>query len=293
MSKFHSQQQQKPPICSAAEKPRSLHREPFYTTDTVSFRAKENCSSSLSPVGIPPSTQAVLPRQMVVPLSVSSLDGRAIVDTGSTHTLLNEELCLRVNEKNSSLKPWTYGLLYLADGGARQPLGWCEVGITLHNHTCTLTSLVLSSQTLAFPAVLRLDFLRFTGLQINVGDNSYWFKSEDTLKYFFLPEPVHQTEWSKRASVSFVSAVAPSGLPCVSVESDQDLLIAAVRKAQLDECGKVRFLGQLTDNKNVCTSSLGCTDVLNHNIFVTHDVPIKQKPYHVSPPKTEGHEGAH
>lgn len=53
--------------------------------------------------------------------------------------------------------------------------------------------------------------------------------------------------------------------------------------AHLDEFGKRQLLYQLGENSDVCTDKLGCTGVLQHKIFLTHQVPIKQKPYRVSP----------
>lgn len=48
---------------------------------------------------------------------------------------------------------------------------------------------------------------------------------------------------------------------------------------------KERFLRQLQQNSDVCTDVLGKTIVLTHQIYVTQDIPIKQKPYCVSPTK--------
>lgn len=67
-----------------------------------------------------------LPQQLIVPVSIDSWKGHALVDTGSSYTLLNEKLWLTMGYHTQQLKPWTEGPIYLANGGARQPLG-CEV----------------------------------------------------------------------------------------------------------------------------------------------------------------------
>lgn len=50
---------------------------------------------------------------------------------------------------------------------------------------------------------------------------------------------------------------------------------------------KQSLLCQLKKNSDVCTTRLGCTNVLTHKIYLSHDVPIKQKPYRVSPAKPQ------
>ncbi|KAI2647714.1 Activity-regulated cytoskeleton-associated protein [Labeo rohita] len=80
---------------------------------------------------IPPTTStackktpppADVPQQLVVPLSIGTWKGKAIVDTGASYTLLHENLCKELSAPN--LCPWTRGPLYLANGEAEIPLGW-------------------------------------------------------------------------------------------------------------------------------------------------------------------------
>ena len=41
----------------------------------------------------------------------------------------------------------------------------------------------------------------------------------------------------------------------------------------------------LLNDTDVCTTKVGCTKLLKHQIFLTNPLPIWQKPYRVSPPK--------
>lgn len=58
-----------------------------------------------------------VPQQLVVPLSIGSWNGKAIVDTGASYTLLHENLCKEISAQK--LLPWTRGPLYLANGKDR------------------------------------------------------------------------------------------------------------------------------------------------------------------------------
>lgn len=52
------------------------------------------------------------------------------------------------------MKPWTKGPLYLADGEAKQQLGWSQVEFHLCNRSLMIPSVILPSKTLTFPVVL-------------------------------------------------------------------------------------------------------------------------------------------
>ncbi len=121
-------------------------------------------------------------------------------------------------------------------------------------------------------------------LQFDVSENSYWFKTNKKRQYHFLRESSFQPDANLPASLAFYSAVAlvelVSLLPC------HDLLEAATQRAHLDEFEKRQLLSQLQENSDICTATLGCTNVLKLKIL-TYDVPIKQKPYPVSPSKLQ------
>ncbi len=71
---------------------------------------------------------------------------------------------------HEKLQPWTLGPLYLANGETEAPVGWMQQQICLHDHSFTLPVAVLSSKVLAYSVVLGLDFIFFSGMQINVID---------------------------------------------------------------------------------------------------------------------------
>lgn len=48
------------------------------------------------------------------------------------------------------------------------PLGWVEMELSLQDKTWLVAVVVLNTKTLVFPALLELDFIFFTGMQIYV-----------------------------------------------------------------------------------------------------------------------------
>lgn len=183
----------------------------------------------------------------------------------------------RCGRKSRGLKPWTRGPLYLADGEEKQPLGMSEIHLVLQHHPVTLPCLILPACSLAFSVVVELDLIFLSGLQMDVSERSYCFKSNQKCRYHFLEE-------TTAGHLAFFSAAPPREL--LSLPSSQSLLKTASEDAHLDEFGKNQLLCQLQGNTDVCTATLECAGVLSHKTFLTHNVPIKQKPYRVSPTKS-------
>ncbi len=108
------------------------------------------------------------------------------MDTGASYTLLHESLWKEIDPL-ANLHPWTLGPLYLANGEAEVPLGWPNVQITLHDKVFPTQAAILTSKALAYAVVLGLDFIFSSGLQINVSDQKYAFKSNLSDEYPFQP----------------------------------------------------------------------------------------------------------
>ncbi len=219
-----------------------------------------------------------LPSQLIVPVNIDSWQGQALVDTGSSYTLLNEKLWITMGYQTQQLRPWTEGPIYLADGGARQPLGWGEVQLKVQTLIITSPVVVLAPQMLAFPVVLGLDYIFFSGLQMDIRNNVYWFQPNQT--YCFLKNDAHFHDWDNSSPLALFSALPPATLT-----KESNHLHVACQNTCLEEGGKEHFLTLLKQNAGVCTDVLGKTNVLTHRIYITQAVPIKQKPYRVSPTK--------
>lgn len=225
------------------------------------------------------------PHQLMVSMMVRQWKGNAIVDTGCSYTLLSEELWANVQLHGEELHDWEEGPLYLADGEAKQPLGWTEMDVQVNKRNWVVPVVIMSEEMLVFPVVLGLDFLFYSGLQIDVTTNTYWFKPDEKQRFPFCGGFQNVNDWGLERPVALITAIPPK-LTIPSCEGDLvDLVGKAVQNAQLETKEKLRLLEQLQQNSDVCTNKLGHTKLLNHQIFLTEDVPVKSKPYRVSPSK--------
>ena len=147
----------------------------------------------------------------MIPVAVGFWRGTAILDTGSSYTLINDTLWKGLKGHDAVLQPWLHGPLYLADGTGRYPIGWSELQFNIQQQTTTVPVVVLPTSGLALPVVLGLDFVSISGLQFDVSENAYWFKSSMKRRYQFLKEqrPERNTVSSQVAYYSAVPPVLP------------------------------------------------------------------------------------
>lgn len=126
------------------------------------------------------------PQQLIVPISIGTWRGKAIVDTGSSYTLMHEYLWVDTPKgSNDDIQPWEEGPLYLANGEAATPLGWGNLTVGLHDKIATLLVAVLGPRSLAYSIVLGLDFISRVGMVISVADKEY--NSDPSIFYPFQP----------------------------------------------------------------------------------------------------------
>lgn len=94
---------------------------------------------------------------------------------------------------------------------------------------------------------------------------------------------------SANKSLSLLSSIPPPQLPRLSQRLDsfdeQGLIDIAVDDAHLPVDGKQQLRQILESHSQVCALRPGRTDVLQHCLYITHPVPIKQQPYRMSPSK--------
>ncbi len=260
-----------------------------------SFKKKHSTSS----------IQSTVLHQLVIPINFGAWKGKAILDTGASYTLLHESLWKEFFLPES-LQPWTSGPLYLANGQAEVPLGWINFLITLHDQSFPTRAVVLTSTSLTYAVVLGLDFIFLSGIQLNIAEGKYFFKSAPETEYYFQPGPasipVSRTPNSPNSlstkqlirsqqNLTLLSAVPPPLPTIVSSEfastlaEDQVLIDKLVKEAYLlfDEDTQLQHI--MESHPTVCTRRPGRTNVLEHCLYIHQQVPIKQRPYRLSPIK--------
>ncbi|XP_073802330.1 ceramide kinase isoform X2 [Danio rerio] len=255
-------------------------------------------------VFLPSTTMSSLaiPQQLVVPISIGSWFGKAILDTGASYTLIHESL-MQNFDTSAQLQNWSSGPLYLANGKAEIPLGWLNITIQIHGKSFVVPAVVLPSQALAYAIILGLDFIFFSGLKIHVSEHKYSFTSDPTEEHPFQPgyasEPLvkmtpmteKKTLRKNKLNLTLLSAVPPPqtslGMLQTDHVDDATQIWNAVSEAQLPKEEKQQLLQILQNNPRVCTQRTGKTKLLQHRIYTTSQVPIKQKPYRLSPVKQQ------
>lgn len=255
-------------------------------------------------VFLPSTTMSSLaiPQQLVVPISIGSWFGKAILDTGASYTLIHESL-MQHFDTSAQLQNWSSGPLYLANGKAEIPLGWLNITIQIHGKSFVVPAVVLPSQALAYAIILGLDFIFFSGLKIHVSEHKYSFTSDPTEEHPFQPgyasEPLvkmtpmteKKTLRKNKLNLTLLSAVPPPqtslGMLQTDHVDDATQIWNAVSEAQLPKEEKQQLLQILQNNPRVCTQRTGKTKLLQHRIYTTSQVPIKQKPYRLSPVKQQ------
>ncbi|KAI7789793.1 hypothetical protein IRJ41_013744 [Triplophysa rosa] len=289
----------KNPYSSPQEKGPAINHSMTATRMQKSSSATKKTSKSTSF-----NAAITIPQQLIVPISMDSWTGKAIVDSGASYTLLHESLWKQLTSPDQ-LHPWSLGPLYLANGDAEFPLGWMNATIHLHEQTFTLPVAVLSSQALAYNVVLGLDFIFFSGMLINVADQKYYFRLTPTKEHPFQPGNASvPTENSQQEhlkckktaqNLSLLSAIPPQSPQLLVHQPDtrdeQTLIKIVVEEAHVPPDGKQELLRILESNPRVCTLVTGRTDVLQHRIYSTCQVPIKQRPYRLQGIVEPSHSG--
>ncbi|KAI3370515.1 hypothetical protein L3Q82_025272 [Scortum barcoo] len=92
------------------------------------------------------SQEIALPCQLMVPLQIGPWTGIGILDTGSSYTLINEDVWTGLRAQQDALKPWTRGPLYLADWGREttyrmEQNDTCTTDPTADNTLCNIAQL--------------------------------------------------------------------------------------------------------------------------------------------------------
>ncbi len=111
--------------------------------------------------------------------------------------------------------------------------------------------------------------------------------------YPFQPGSASVSGWEKQKErhhkgkpehqLNLISSVPPPGFPLKIDRLDvQDYINQAVSSANLNASEKSQLHEILQANPKVCTHEIGRTNVLQHQIYTTARIPIKQKPYRMS-----------
>lgn len=212
----------------------------------------------------------VSPSLLVIPIEIRKAKGDAVLDTGSTFTLIKESLWRQIAQPGESLQNCDSQAFVMADGQESRAIGKIPLMMNLHDVLYRVDTYVLKDESLYMPILLGLDFLRATQMTIQPHQGKYWLPG--TKVQHFLNRNRSSLKWTiKDAGLYFYMATETKELP-----SPCSLSLAS-------QPTEVQPL--LQKWKSVWTDKLGSTTVVQHNIFTTDEVPVRKRAYRTSPQK--------
>lgn len=110
---------------------------------------------------------------LAVHLAIRRFEGPALLDTGSTFSLIRHELWKKIQRPKENLTPGGGQEFALANGVSKEALGKFHCVLSLQGDLWTHTLHVLADSDLAFPVILGLDFMQKTNMQIDFKNKLY------------------------------------------------------------------------------------------------------------------------
>uniref|UniRef100_A0AAV2M9H7 Retrotransposon gag domain-containing protein n=1 Tax=Knipowitschia caucasica TaxID=637954 RepID=A0AAV2M9H7_KNICA len=116
----------------------------------------------------PPPPQMPRAELLLVPLTICHVQGVAVVDTGSTYTLMRESLWRNLHGTSRDLIPSEDQRFVMADGTTHVALGKQRFGLDWHGRKLSVEAHVMDDRHLAFPMIIGLDFLTDAGVILDL-----------------------------------------------------------------------------------------------------------------------------
>lgn len=184
----------------------------------------------------------------------------ALVDSGSAVSVIDYAWFLEYDSvgKFAELRPPSQGCA--TAGGQRLPLlGECRVWLRICDFTWPITILV--AKKLSVPVILGADCLKKIGFVLDFASKSFHFK--------FAPS----------VSIAWCSCRLAAQVNSISL-SEEKIELGHLTRSQQEQLRS--SLGRFSD---VLVDRLGVTNLIKYKIQLTDDVPVRQGPYRLSPPK--------
>ncbi len=229
-----------------------------------------------------PTTDSQYNNVLQTPIILNHTYFNAVIDTGSTFSLLQQKNWQRLRRNDEHLIKSTQTFM-LANGQNQRTQGkvlWeCEVyGVKL-----AVTFYVMNDGDLAVPVILGLDFIKEAKVTIDFSSSRIYLPDANT------SHPIFFNELHENAAIQFYAA--QGGVDLIHNKEDMKLIDQAVENshASLKVMNQLKSL--LYDWSSVCTHKLGRTDCIKHEIKTVDDLPLRKRPYRVSRVKNEFIEG--
>lgn len=211
------------------------------------------------------------------PLVLNYLFFNAVTDTGSTFSLMQQKVWQRLQRKDELLTRSAQTFM-LANGQSQKTQGkilWeCEMYGSKHE----VTFYVMNDEDLAVPIILGLNFLKEA--KVTIDFNASRISLPDTNS----SHPMSFNKMHKHPAVRFYAAQGEVELMC---NEKSKLIDQCVENSHAAVKVKSQLKALLFDWPSVCTTNLGRTSLIKHEIKTTDDLPIRKRPYRVSKVKND------
>jgi len=207
-------------------------------------------------------TRPTCPRLTIL---VGDLAEKALVDSGSGRSLIS--LNFFNSLKVSGLIKRVGQSVSLCWTASRAPLPIiCEAHFKLKIEGFSWVWNFLVAKDLCFPVILGADFIRSTGLILDLGRGQCFFR------------------FARRVSIVFVDEVS-NGLAAVEPETASEAVVDPLGHLTPAEAEGIKAL--CARFPEVLTPKLGVTNLLEYEIRLTDTRPVRSHPYKLAPPKME------
>ncbi|KAL6477524.1 hypothetical protein MHYP_G00133590 [Metynnis hypsauchen] len=191
--------------------------------------------------------------------------GDAVLDTGSTYTLMQESLWGLIARKDEDLLRCGNQAFIMADGQESKALGKFPLVLKFHDVSHKLDVYVLKDDSLYMPVFLGLDFLINSQMSLQPHLGKYTLPNGKS--HQFLTKSRMALSWTDMGgNINFYMATDRTNLHTNAFVNSQPEVVRPL----------------LQKWSTVWTETLGSTVVVKHRIITTDEVPVRRRAYHTS-----------
>ncbi len=225
-----------------------------------------------------PATNSQYNNVLQTPVILNHTYFNAVIDTGSTFSLLQQQIWQRLRRNDEQLIQSTQTFM-LANGQNQRTQGkviWeCEIyGVKL-----AVTFYVMDDEDLAVPVILGLDFLKEAKVTIDFHSSRVYLPDSKT------SHPICFNEPHDNGAIQFYAA--QGSVELISDEEDLKLIDQAVKMSHASPKVKAQLKSLMGEWPSVCTHKLGRTNCIKHEIKTVDEFPLRKRPYRVSRSKND------
>lgn len=213
-------------------------------------------------------------RNLIIPITLQDIHVAAMVDTGSTLSLI-QKACWKQLSQQEVYLPGGGQTFLLANGQRQTAVGKVVWKSKVQGCPIELTLYIMNDADLTVPIILGMDFLLKSGMVLDFNNAQYSFPpvedAEAPVTFPFLPQDIHST-------INFYLAIPLQ--PC-SDEVFQSICQLS-EKADTDVQTQQELENLMLSWSTVCNQEIGHTNLVKHRIITTDELPFRKRAYKVS-----------